>query len=189
MTDVADIEPPTVAPPTRPLSILQSLRAARRNVLEVIPDLAHRQPMVSGRMGARWHMVQDPAALRRVFLDNVNNYPKSEVMVRMLRPAVVRRLDPVGHNSPVGSRGSAPFSNETISLPIGQSASPASFRCAQANGNPMIVIASTAAVIRCPSASHHPANKSQIRFPSTPSGPVPMLDRPVNYAIAYQSRS
>jgi cytochrome P450 len=33
-------------------------------------------------------MVQDPAAQRRVFLDNVENYPKSEVMVRMLRPAV-----------------------------------------------------------------------------------------------------
>ena len=88
MTGVAPIEPPTVAPPTRPLSILQSLRAARRNVLEIIPEVAYRQPMVSGRMAARWHMVQDPTALRRIFLDNVDNYPKSEVMVRMLRPAV-----------------------------------------------------------------------------------------------------
>ena len=82
------MEPPTVAPPTKPLSILQSLRAARRNVLEIIPEVAYRQPIVSGRMAAHWHMVQDPVALRRVFLDNVVNYPKSEVMVRMLRPAV-----------------------------------------------------------------------------------------------------
>ena len=82
------MEPPTVAPPTKPLSVLQSLRAARRNVLEIIPEVAYRQPIVSGRMAARWHMVQDPAALRRIFLDNVENYPKSEVMVRMLRPAV-----------------------------------------------------------------------------------------------------
>ena len=88
MLNKAKFLPPTVAPPTRPLSILQSIRAARRNVLELIPELAYGQPMVSGRMGARWHMVQDPGALRRVLLDNVENYPKSEVMLRMLRPAV-----------------------------------------------------------------------------------------------------
>ena len=88
MTATAPIEPPTVPPTTRPLSALQSLRAARRNVLELIPEIAYRQPIVSGRMAARWHMVQDPVALRRIFLDNVDNYPKSEVMVRMLRPAV-----------------------------------------------------------------------------------------------------
>ena len=88
MLDKAKVSPPTVAPPMRPLSVLESIRAARRNVLELIPDLAYRQPIVSGRMGARWHMVQDPEALRRVLLDNLENYPKSEVMLRMLRPAV-----------------------------------------------------------------------------------------------------
>ena len=74
--DTTKVLPPTVAPPTRPLSILQSIRAARRNVLEIIPQLAYRQPMLSGRMGSRWHMVQNPVALRRVLLDNVENYPK-----------------------------------------------------------------------------------------------------------------
>ena len=74
MLDTPKVLPPTIAPPTRPLSILQSIRAARRNVLEIIPELAYRQPMVSGRMGARWHMVQDPGALRRVLLDNVENF-------------------------------------------------------------------------------------------------------------------
>ena len=88
MLDTTKVLPPTVAPPTRPLSVLQSIRAARRNVLEIIPELAYRQPMLSGRMGSRWHMVQNPGALRRVLLDNVENYPKSEVMLRMLRPAV-----------------------------------------------------------------------------------------------------
>ena len=33
-------------------------------------------------------MVQDPGALRRIFVDNVDNYPKSETMLRMLRPAI-----------------------------------------------------------------------------------------------------
>lgn len=42
------ILPPTVAPQTRPLSVLQSIRAARRNVLELIPQLAYDQPMVAG---------------------------------------------------------------------------------------------------------------------------------------------
>lgn len=87
------ILPPHVDPHRKPLSILQSLRAARRNVLEIIPAIAYQQPIVSGRMGgARWHMVQDPAALRRIYLDNAANYPKSEVMLRMLRPAIGNSL-------------------------------------------------------------------------------------------------
>ena len=80
--------PPRIAPPEQALSLRETLRAARRNVLEIIPALAYVQPMVSGRLGSRWHMIQDPGALKRIFLDNVENYPKSEIMLRMLRPAV-----------------------------------------------------------------------------------------------------
>jgi cytochrome P450 len=80
--------PPTVAPPAQPLTLRETIQAARRNVLELIPGLSYRQPIVSGRLGGRWHMVQDPAALRRIFVDNVENYPKSETMLRMLRPAI-----------------------------------------------------------------------------------------------------
>ena len=79
---------PHVEPNTRPLGMLESLRAARRNVLGIIPAICYAQPMISGRMGARWHMVQDPSALKRIFLDNAANYPKSEAMLRMVRPAV-----------------------------------------------------------------------------------------------------
>src|SRR5687768_10699578 len=80
--------PPTVSPPAQPLSLRETIHAARRNVLEIIPALSYRQPIVSGRLGGRWHMVQDPGALRRIFVHNVENYPKSEVMLRMLRPAI-----------------------------------------------------------------------------------------------------
>ena len=81
--------PPTIAPPTEELGVIASLRAVRRNVLSVLPDLSYTQPIVSGRTGpARWHMVQGAEGLKRVFLDNVGNYPKSAVMIRMLRPAV-----------------------------------------------------------------------------------------------------
>ena len=80
--------PPRIEPPTRMLSPLEVLRTAKRNVLGIIPGIAYRQPIVSGKLGTRWHMVQDPTALKRIFLDNVANYPKSEIMLRMLRPAV-----------------------------------------------------------------------------------------------------
>jgi len=86
--DLPRTEPPRIVPTGRALSLMETLRAARRNVLEIIPALAFVQPIVSGRLGSRWHMVQDPSALRRIFLDNVEDYPKSEVMLRMLRPAV-----------------------------------------------------------------------------------------------------
>jgi cytochrome P450 len=67
---------------------LESALAARRNVLEIIPALAYRQPIVSGEMLMRWHMLADPGGYRRVMSDNLANYPKSEVMRRMLRPAI-----------------------------------------------------------------------------------------------------
>ena len=85
--------PPTVSPPHSPLGVIGSLRAVRRNVLSILPAIAYTQPIVSGTTGpARWHMVQSPESMRRVFLDNHANYPKSEVMIRMLRPAVGRSL-------------------------------------------------------------------------------------------------
>lgn len=81
--------PPRIAPNQRPLGMLASLRAVRRNVLSILPGIAFSQPIVTGTTGpARWHMVQGPEGLKRLFLDNVDNYPKSEVMIRMLRSAV-----------------------------------------------------------------------------------------------------
>jgi cytochrome P450 len=86
---MADFVPPTVTPPNQMLGVLGSIRAMRDNVLSIIPAIAYRQPIVSGKTGIiRWHMVQGPEAMRRIFLDNVQNYPKSEGMLRMLRPAV-----------------------------------------------------------------------------------------------------
>lgn len=81
--------PPTITPPAKPLGIFASLRAVRTNVLSILPGIAFTQPIVTGTTGpARWHMVQGPEGMKHVFLDNVQNYPKSEVMIRMLRSAV-----------------------------------------------------------------------------------------------------
>jgi len=85
--------PPTITPPLKPLGIIGSLRAMRENALNIIPDIAYTQPIVTGKTGfSRWHMVQGTEALKHIFLDNVENYPKSEVVIRMLRPAVGESL-------------------------------------------------------------------------------------------------
>ena len=73
---------------TEPWGIFRSFAAARRNVLEILPDLATRQPMVSGKTGKRWHMVMDPGALRHILKDGLRNYPKSDVTKNILRPAI-----------------------------------------------------------------------------------------------------
>jgi cytochrome P450 len=72
----------------RVMSRLETALAARRNVLELVPALAYRQPIVSGEMLMRWHMLADPGGYRRVMSEKLDNYPKSEIMRRMLRPAI-----------------------------------------------------------------------------------------------------
>ncbi|MFA8387654.1 MAG: cytochrome P450 [Pelagibaca sp.] len=71
-----------------PLNILQSWQASRHNLLTIIPEASTRQSIVSGRTGTRWHMLTDPAAIRHVLLENVENYPKSIVTKNLLRPAI-----------------------------------------------------------------------------------------------------
>lgn len=73
---------------TQPMGVLQSLKAARQNLLTIIPQIATKQPMVTGRTGKRWHMVMDPGAIRHMLLENIDNYPKSVVTKNLLRPAI-----------------------------------------------------------------------------------------------------
>lgn len=77
---------------TEPMGIWASLQASRRNLLSIIPAIATRQPMVSGRTGKRWHMVMDPDAIKRMLLENLDNYPKSDVTKNLLRPAIGESL-------------------------------------------------------------------------------------------------
>lgn len=86
-TDFAD-EPVKVPLATRPLGVFGSLSAGRRNILELIPQIATQAPILSGRTGKRWHMVMDPEALRHILRDNVSNYPKSVVTKLILEPAI-----------------------------------------------------------------------------------------------------
>ena len=95
------VEPisPVVAPTTQRLPVrvalardrmnaLQSWQVARENILSIIPEASTHQPIVSGTTGTPWHMVTDPASIRRVLLEQVDTYPKSKVTKNLLRPAI-----------------------------------------------------------------------------------------------------
>jgi hypothetical protein len=71
------------------MGLFDSYRAARRNLLEIIPRRALHQPVISGRTGPqRWHMLMDPPAIRRVMLEAVEEYPKSVATRAVLQPAI-----------------------------------------------------------------------------------------------------
>ncbi|SLN60074.1 putative bifunctional P-450/NADPH-P450 reductase 2 [Pseudoruegeria aquimaris] len=68
--------------------VIRFLRTARRNLVEMIPETATIHPMLSSETMRRWHMVMDPQALKRILKDNVENYPKAEVAVNIMRTAI-----------------------------------------------------------------------------------------------------
>lgn len=71
-----------------PLSVLQSFKAARMNILSIIPEQATEEPIISGRTVVPWHMVMDPQGNRDVLLEKLENYPKSDVTKDIMRPAI-----------------------------------------------------------------------------------------------------
>lgn len=90
-TDGADL-PVRVRLHSQPLGLLGTLRAARRNILEIIPELATRQPMITARTATRWHMIMHPRGLRHVLRENWENYPRSIVSKRILEPGIGHSL-------------------------------------------------------------------------------------------------
>lgn len=88
MDKVAADLPVRVPLATTPLGIWGSLQAGRRNVLELIPEIATHAPILSGTTGKRWHMLMDPDGLRQVLRDKVEDYPKSLVTKLILEPAI-----------------------------------------------------------------------------------------------------
>lgn len=88
----ATVDPVRIPLVTRPLGMLESLTKLRQNVLSIIPESATRLPIVSGRTGTPWHMVMEPAAIREILLDRVEDYPKSVVTKNLLKPAIGESL-------------------------------------------------------------------------------------------------
>lgn len=112
--------PPTpvhVALHEKPLGIFGTLKAGRRNVLELIPKVATQAPILSGTTGKRWHMVMDPATLRHILRDRVDDYPKSAVTKMILGPAIGESLFVAeGENWKWQRRAAAPvFTHRNVS--------------------------------------------------------------------------
>ena len=83
------VEPPKVKLVTEVWGPIRSLMVARRNILEIIPEAATKQPIISGRTGGvRWHMVMEPKAIGRILNENLDIYPKSDVTKNLLKPAI-----------------------------------------------------------------------------------------------------
>ncbi len=81
--------PPKVELVTRVTGLWETFQLTRKNLLAIIPHVAIKQPMVSGKTGIiRWHMVMDPVANRRILKEKLDIYPKSDVTKNILRPAI-----------------------------------------------------------------------------------------------------
>lgn len=79
---------PTLAgptPPAKPLGFFDVLRAAADNSLAIFPRAAYEQPILEmSFLGQRSFLVSDPAAVKHVLLDRVENYPKGRQEVEAL---------------------------------------------------------------------------------------------------------
>jgi cytochrome P450 len=81
--------PPAPQPHAAPLSAWRMILALRRNPLEIWSKAHYEQPFLMGKtiLGQR-AVVSDPAAVRRIFLDNSANYRKDALQLRVLRPGL-----------------------------------------------------------------------------------------------------
>lgn len=69
--------------------ILKTMTNMRDNLLLAIPAQTLEQQIYSGStMSLGWHMIMEPAAIKRVLLDAVDDYPKSRVTKTLLSPAI-----------------------------------------------------------------------------------------------------
>jgi len=81
--------PPAPLPREKPFGLLGRIAALRRNPIEIWTRAHYERPVMVGRtvFGHR-AVVSDPAGVRRVFLDNVANYRKDDLQLRILRPGL-----------------------------------------------------------------------------------------------------
>jgi cytochrome P450 len=83
---LVEILPPlagTAPAPAKPLSFFSHMRATNGNSFEAAPQAAYEQPLYWQRsMFGSVLFISDPEGVRRVLVDNVANYPKTELSNR-----------------------------------------------------------------------------------------------------------
>jgi cytochrome P450 len=70
----------------RRLGPIEFYRTMQRNILELVPEAAYREPILSGRGRPGWHMVMEPSLLEHVLKTREDVYPRSDVTRRIFRP-------------------------------------------------------------------------------------------------------
>jgi len=96
MTDALDaplFRPPAPKPRTEPLGTLAFLMAVRENPLATWMEEHFEEPVITGEgtLG-RMTVVNDPALIRHILLDNAANYRKDDLQIRILAPGLGRGL-------------------------------------------------------------------------------------------------
>ena len=87
MSSAALYAPPGPPRPCGELSLSEFLRAIRTNALTMWPEAAYEQEVRTRRMFGRTYMLlNSPAAIHRVLVENHTNYRRSPASVRILRP-------------------------------------------------------------------------------------------------------
>jgi cytochrome P450 len=83
------LRPPAPLPHAKPLGRVETIVQLWRNPLEIWSKVHFEQPILIGEsfLGTR-AVVNDPAAVKRIFLDNSANYRKDALQLRVLRPGL-----------------------------------------------------------------------------------------------------
>jgi cytochrome P450 len=89
VSTVSMFRPPAPVPRSRPLGALGMIYTLWRHPLEIWSHAHFELPVRVGKtiLGVR-AVVNDPVAVRRVFLDNAANYRKDALQLRVLRPGL-----------------------------------------------------------------------------------------------------
>ena len=109
--------PPAPTPRLEPLGLIALLRALKINPLEAWTQAHFEQPIVMGGLSiGRVAVVSDPAAIRRVLLDNAANYQKDWMQRRILSAGLANGLlSAEGNQWKAQRRALAPlFSRKTV---------------------------------------------------------------------------
>jgi cytochrome P450 len=113
----AKLYPPVPAPRLKPLGPLALLRVLAKNPLEAWTKAHFEKPIVMGGLSiGRVALVSDPAAIRRVLMDNSQNYHKDWLQRRVLSAGLTNGLlTAEGQQWRVQRRALAPlFARRTI---------------------------------------------------------------------------
>ena len=92
-SDALDPVLPAPVPPRGRMSLWRFLNALRDSSLKTFTQEAYERDIVANKiLGRHTFLVNEPAAIKRVLLDNVENYEKSEITRRILEPGLGKGL-------------------------------------------------------------------------------------------------